>query len=253
MSPTVFTTVDSSTGEPKHKQVQAQLLIAIEKRLFPPGTLLPSEKELARRFGVSRETVRHALLALQQDHYLSSVPGIGWRVSHRRHYPMTLFDSFTEAVRKDKGVPSSKCIECGVFIPGSHIAGHLGLRENERVTKIQRLRLENGQPRVIQSAYVSHSICHLDKVDWATSSLYSQLQSHGIDLTGAQVNFGARPATEAEVTLLGLKETDFVIWMTKLSFGTVRGRRARPIEYMEAAYPPDAEFVGEYHGGSAMD
>ena len=40
----------------------------------------PSEAELMRRFGVARTTVRRALLALQTEGLIESVPGMGWRI-----------------------------------------------------------------------------------------------------------------------------------------------------------------------------
>ncbi|MET4648153.1 DNA-binding GntR family transcriptional regulator [Streptomyces atratus] len=42
---------------------------------------LPSEAELADAHGVSRNTIRRALKALETEGALESVPGVGWRVS----------------------------------------------------------------------------------------------------------------------------------------------------------------------------
>jgi DNA-binding GntR family transcriptional regulator len=42
---------------------------------------LPSEADLMRAHGVSRNTIRRALKALETDGVLESSPGIGWRVA----------------------------------------------------------------------------------------------------------------------------------------------------------------------------
>lgn len=45
--------------------VAAQICALIEEGIFPPGTRLPGERELAERFSVSRVTIREAEIALQ--------------------------------------------------------------------------------------------------------------------------------------------------------------------------------------------
>lgn len=48
-----------------YRQVADQLLALIEKGEFPAGSRLPTERDLAVQFGVSRPTVREALIALE--------------------------------------------------------------------------------------------------------------------------------------------------------------------------------------------
>jgi DNA-binding FadR family transcriptional regulator len=48
-----------------YRQIAALLSERIEKGIFPIGTLLPAERDLAQQFGVSRSTVREALIALE--------------------------------------------------------------------------------------------------------------------------------------------------------------------------------------------
>ncbi|MEU4109958.1 winged helix-turn-helix domain-containing protein [Streptomyces sp. NPDC027717] len=43
------------------------------------GIILPSEANLVRSFGVSRNTVRRALKLLEADGVVESAPGVGWR------------------------------------------------------------------------------------------------------------------------------------------------------------------------------
>lgn len=47
------------------QQVREQLLSAIERGDFPPGSKLPSERELCATFGVSRVSVREAIAGLE--------------------------------------------------------------------------------------------------------------------------------------------------------------------------------------------
>jgi DNA-binding FadR family transcriptional regulator len=54
---------------------QIRSLIAVGE--FPPGSRLPAERELAKRFGVSRPSMREALIALEVEGYVDVRPGSG--------------------------------------------------------------------------------------------------------------------------------------------------------------------------------
>ncbi|MEO8850504.1 MAG: FadR/GntR family transcriptional regulator [Allobranchiibius sp.] len=62
-------------------RIAQQILELIEDGTFEVGGKLPSEMELARRFGVSRPSVREALGALQFAGHVESVRGSGTRVT----------------------------------------------------------------------------------------------------------------------------------------------------------------------------
>ncbi|WP_250401760.1 GntR family transcriptional regulator [Streptomyces cellostaticus] len=55
-----------SDGRPLYWRVASLLLDALHDGTVPPGDRLPSERHLARHFGVSRETVRQALEVLRR-------------------------------------------------------------------------------------------------------------------------------------------------------------------------------------------
>src|SRR6516225_9201936 len=58
-------------------QIADQVRSLIAAGEFPPGSRLPAERELAKRFGVSRPTFREALIALEVEGYVDVRPGSG--------------------------------------------------------------------------------------------------------------------------------------------------------------------------------
>lgn len=63
-----------------YRQIADLLNTRIEQGLFPVGTFLPAERELAEQLGVSRTSVREALIALEVSGQVSIRPGHGVQV-----------------------------------------------------------------------------------------------------------------------------------------------------------------------------
>lgn len=58
-------------------EIAAQIRSLIEGGEFPPGSRLPAERELAKQMGVSRPSLREALIALEVEGYVDVRPGSG--------------------------------------------------------------------------------------------------------------------------------------------------------------------------------
>jgi DNA-binding FadR family transcriptional regulator len=65
-------------------QIADQVRSLIATGEFPPGSRLPAERELAKRFGVSRPTLREALIALEVEGYVDVRPGSGILVTTQK-------------------------------------------------------------------------------------------------------------------------------------------------------------------------
>ncbi|MBO9353243.1 GntR family transcriptional regulator [Bordetella petrii] len=70
----------SDSGEPLYRQLVQHLRNDIIRGVFPVGSQLPTEEELAERFAVSRHTVREALRQLRADGLVASRQGSGTTV-----------------------------------------------------------------------------------------------------------------------------------------------------------------------------
>jgi GntR family transcriptional regulator of arabinose operon len=66
---------------PKHLRLKQEIKAWIDGGTLRSGDLLPSENDIAQRFRMSRQTVRQALGALEQEGWLSRVQGKGTYVS----------------------------------------------------------------------------------------------------------------------------------------------------------------------------
>lgn len=80
------------------EQIEKYIRDAILSSVLKNGDRLPSEADLARDFGVSRNTVREALRALSAKGFIRKVPGAGGGSFVRRIDPDTFEDSLTDLV-----------------------------------------------------------------------------------------------------------------------------------------------------------
>lgn len=73
------------TVEPKrlYRQIAEQLRSLIAGGEFPPGSRLPAERDLAKQLGVSRPSVREALIALEVEGWVEVRTGSGVYVLQR--------------------------------------------------------------------------------------------------------------------------------------------------------------------------
>lgn len=67
----------SKKSSPKFVGVYTKILQMIQDGVYPEGSKIPSEPELAKKMGVSRMTLRQALALLQEDGVIETIHGQG--------------------------------------------------------------------------------------------------------------------------------------------------------------------------------
>lgn len=89
------------------RQIARTLAQEIEQGTYPVGSLLPTEHELARRYGVSRQTMRRALAELRAEGLIASRQGFGSQVLRRggRRRYVEAYSSIDDLVRYAQGRP----------------------------------------------------------------------------------------------------------------------------------------------------
>jgi GntR family transcriptional regulator len=82
-------------------EIAEKLTDEITGRRYPVGSLLPTEIELAKSYGISRQTVRAALDLLRQRGYISRKKSVGTRVEAIEAPPryVQIVDSIEDLVK----------------------------------------------------------------------------------------------------------------------------------------------------------
>ena len=147
--------VDTPRFAPLYRQIKGLLTRGLNSGEWRPGEPIPSEIELAARYGVSQGTVRKALDELASENLLVRRQGRGTFVA-THHEPRTQFRFLR--LRPDHGAAPgpmlSRILECKRLRAPGDIARALGLRTGEGVVVIRRLLSFDGRPVVLDEIWL---------------------------------------------------------------------------------------------------
>jgi DNA-binding GntR family transcriptional regulator len=87
-------------ASPRGTYLQVSEALRQQIALSSEDSVLPSEAALMRAHGVSRNTIRRALKALEADGVVQSAPGIGWQVV-RGGDRRSLAEKMTDLIAED--------------------------------------------------------------------------------------------------------------------------------------------------------
>ncbi len=148
-------------SQPLYLRVAQHLQAAIRSGEFAVGALLPTEVQLAVRYGVSRQTVRQAIGQLRDRGMLSARKRIGTRVDAAepgRHFRYG-FQSFADLL--DLAADTEMLVDRRDWVTAdAKLAAELGCRAGQRWLKLSVRRVAPGETRPMCSAdvYVDHRL-----------------------------------------------------------------------------------------------
>lgn len=232
--------LDESSNLPLYLQLQRALRDAIDNRTLSPDDALPSERDLATDFGVSRITVRKALAGLVSEGLLLRKQGSGNYVSARVEKNFGMLTSFSEDMRARGRKPHSVWLNraAGTVTPEEALA--LRLSPGTPVYRFHRLRYADDMPMAVELAtLVASALPSLEAVD---DSLYAALERAGNRPVRALQRLRAVLLNPEQARLLKAKEGDAGLLVERL--GSLRDGQA--IEFSQSYYRGDVyDFVAE--------
>jgi GntR family transcriptional regulator len=222
----------------RYRRVQESLADEIKREGRPPGSPLPPERALAEHFGVSRVTLRRALGELERAGVISRGAARGWVVAGARiGEPPNELMSFSEMAASRGLRPSSRVISAGVRPATIDEAETLGLAPGADLFELERLRLMDDVPILIDSARVPVAIAPgLDRVDFSNASLYTELEERfQLRPALARIAVEAIAANERQASLLGVDRGQPLLRCHQLT----EDENGRLIELCEMLYRGD--------------
>jgi GntR family transcriptional regulator len=188
---------------PKYYQVKNQILELIAG--LDPGAAVPTERDLAERFGTSRTTLRQAIAELVVDGRLEHTQGRGTFVAQPKLMQVRQLTSFSQDLQEEGWRPGSVILKITREPADAEVSAHLQVDPGTPIHRVERLRTAGDEP-------IAHEIAHLPEPlpDLAVQlelkgSLYRTLREvFDIELEAVEDIVETALADPIEASLLGV-------------------------------------------------
>ena len=224
----------------------------IARGTYRPDEKFPSEREIARRFGVSRATANKVVSNMIAEGMLVLRPGIGTFVApiHGLHTSLRQMESFTDSALSVGMVPETKVLSFSKKRSrdlSDLIRSSLQLDGRAGVIYFERLRFANGEPVILEHRWVRSDLVPGLSTNKLTGSFYHYLEEmHGIYMTGERHKVRAQNLSGREAKKFDLKEGAAVLVVEGTGFTEVEA----PVWYQILYYRGDRyELENEVHAG----
>jgi phosphonate metabolism transcriptional regulator PhnF len=197
-----------TSGIAYYRQISDILLQKIEEGEYLPGSRLPTESDLGRRFGVNRHTAREALKKLKNDGIVFSRQGKGTFVADTKiRYRVSKKARFTSSILEAGLTPGTQLIGTGRNAADVDLAEKLGLDVGEPVLTLELLRLASEIPFMVATSYLpANRFIGLGEQMSASSSLYEVLRKqYGIEPNRTESVFEAVMPEDRDMQFLRIE------------------------------------------------
>lgn len=229
--------IDHESPVPLHSQVEDLLRKLIENPEYQNGKMLPKEVDIAKRLGISRNTVRQATNKLVYESLLVRKKGVGTRVAKNNiTTKLNNWVSFTHEM-DEKGVSFiTYNLKVSWSVADKQISELFGIPNKTKVVKLERIRGLKSGPIVYFISYFHPRIGLTGEEDF-TKPLYEMLEmEHHTVPAVSKEGISAILADHELSTKLQIKEGDPVLFRKRI----VCDPGDRPIEYNLGYYRADS-------------
>ncbi len=230
---------------PRYMQLFRHLSEAAHDGRLPVNTQLPPEREIAALADVSRVTVRKAIAKLVSEGTVAQQQGSGSFIrkpsgEKKLEHTLSTLTSFTEYMRLRGIVSGSKVLARGLFSPTPTEIFALGLRSEDKVARIRRLRTADNVPMAVEHSSLPSDI--LPRPQDVGTSLYDVLRVLGVPPVRAVQRISAKNLDQADAELMDLPVGSAVLLIDRTGYNA----SGRPIEFTRGIYRSDIyDFVAE--------
>ena len=227
-----------SSPEPLYLQIQLALREQIRAGKFPPGAQIPSEPALATQYQVSRMTARKAVNRLVAQGLLIRRPGKGTYVAQDvLPYGLSTMLSFSGTLCARGYTVETHVLRQKIIPAPPDVLDALNLQPGGEALIVRRLRLVDGSPMAIHTAYLDPSIfAPLLEVDLSVNSLLEAIeQICGAGTVYSKDSVRAVLANAQDCYLLGIPFGSPVLAVDGLAFD----ENGRPTRLSRAIYRGD--------------
>jgi GntR family transcriptional regulator len=232
---------------PQYRQLADLIREAIDRGEYAPGSPLPSEDELARRYDVSRPTVNRAMSILRSEGLIRVERGRGTIV---RDLPLIRRDAVArqriretadargafQAELEHLGLTARSDVQVSEAEAAADIAELLDARPGTKVITRRRKMYANDIPLQLAVSYLPLDIASgtaLTQADTGPGGTYSRLAELGHAPTTLEESVRVRPPDDDEAQFLRMEAEQRVFAVRRIA----RSAAGRVVEVTDIALP----------------
>lgn len=229
----------------RYRQVADDLREAIARGTYGPGAALPSQPELARKYGLNQTSISRAIGLLEAEGLIRTERGVGSFVLDipvvkrvRRIPPrgQGSGSSFAEGMHKAGLTPRTELKQVEAIKPPPDVANRLNLVDGELTLIRKRHMFADERPVQLATSYIPMSVAgdvNIAYPDTGPSGLYERLAARGHRVVRFVEEIESRRPTEEEADFLCISGVQHVMEVVRLAFDRV----GRPLEAVINVFP----------------
>lgn len=226
----------SPTYSPLYRQIRVLITRSLEAGEWRPGDIIPSEAELAERYGVSQGTVRKAIDEMAAENLVVRRQGKGTFVATHRD-PGSLSRFLRLAANEGELRALTRIpLECWRAKAGADVARTLAIQPGAAVIIFRRLLCFAGVPAIFDEIYLPGELfpdLTIDILKSADISLYNLFESrYGVYPVRADERVRAAAADRVSAGLLQVAEGSPVLLVERLALT----HGDKPVEWRRSYY-----------------
>lgn len=225
-----------ATFSPLYLQIKTLITRGLSAGEWKPGEAIPSEGELARRYGVSQGTVRKAIDAMAAENLLIRRQGKGTFVATHQE-ARAQFRFLRLAPDDDRSeVAVSRILDCRRMRASAEIAHFLGMRAGDSVVAIRRVMSFDDVPTVLDDLWLNGTVFKgltADRIAAHQGPLYGLFEAEfATPMTRAEERIRAVAADPSSAAILGVATGSPLLLVERVSmtYGD------RPVELRRGLY-----------------
>ena len=206
---------------PNYVKIHDALKDEVEKGIWKIGQRLPSERDLAERFTVSRMTARQAVTALVDEGILDRRVGSGTYVASRRvREKMRGTTSFTEIISSQGKVPSTEVLSYIRTAPNEVECEKLNITKKDSIIRMERIRYAENVPICYEVASIPFKLVKSFDKKEITSNFFKTLESHGHVIGRSEQIVSAKRVSTEVSEYLKTRVGAAILGLTQVSYLT---------------------------------
>lgn len=233
---------------PLYKQIANALLDEVATGPNSGSQPLASEREIAEKHGVSRDTVRKAIQHLERQGVVYSEQGRGTFVAPPSVREMTRsLNSFSKDTELRGGLPGQIILSLEQIPASFAISNILGVPHRQMIWRLKRVRTVDNTAVGIQDSYITIPVTGKLSADdiVKSGSLYGLLaERFGLKPAEGLESLGATSASDEDAKNLGIEPGTPLLTCERITLT----ERRKPMEYCEMKYVSSYRYTVRIQG-----